>query len=326
MPKIFIVAPADAVTGGPELLHQLGDALNRDGQRAWMLYSPFRRSHITPQPYARYNVDTARIEDVEPGSIVIMNEYGTTLIKQFPAARVYLWWLSVDNFFEHARFTYRGRLLGEKRVANARIRRFRPLVERHLYQSEYAREFLASASLAPATRLSDYLADEYLQEPQTPRATRRENVVVYNPKKGKKRTREILRALREIDGPMPQLVALEDMTRSEICEVLARAKLYIDFGPHPGKDRIPREAAALGTCILVNRRGSAANPVDINIPDEFKIDDTMDGYAKLAAQRIQMIMQDFERLAPRFEDYRRKITAEPAEFIADVRAAFPRDR
>jgi len=323
MTKIFIVAPANTVTGGPELLHQLGDALNRETRLAWMLYAPFDKSHETPAPYIRYNVGPARLDDIDRDSIVVLPEIYTKLIRRFPTPRIYFWWLSVDDFFHHAGFTAPlGPIGGRNLIAKSYIGQLRQHVERHLYQSEYAREFLVSQSLAPSSRVSDYLAEEYVKELAKPASTPRENLVVYNPKKGRRRTRQILRALRQSDGPMPEVVPLAGMTRSQVCELLGRAKLYIDFGGHPGKDRIPREAVALGACVLVNRRGSALNSVDIPIPDEFKIDDRTSGFAKVAADRIRLMMADFERQSPKFEAYRQKIAAEPADFLADVQSLF----
>jgi hypothetical protein len=113
------------------------------------------------------------------------------------------------------------------------------------------------------------------------------------------------------------------MTRKEILGTLGRAKVYIDFGEHPGKDRIPREAAAMGACIIVNRRGSAANSVDIPIPGDFKIDDRRPGFETLAVEKINTLMSDFDRQATRFDAYRQSIAREPAGFAEDVRAVFP---
>ncbi len=33
---------------------------------------------------------------------------------------------------------------------------------------------------------------------------------------------------------MPDVVPLKGMTRDQVCELLGRAKVYIDFGEHPG--------------------------------------------------------------------------------------------
>ncbi|KAL3809235.1 hypothetical protein ACHAXA_005283 [Cyclostephanos tholiformis] len=45
---------------------------------------------------------------------------------------------------------------------------------------------------------------------------------------------------------------------------------YIDFGPHPGMDRLPREAALAGCIVITNREGAAAHDEDVPLPQEFK--------------------------------------------------------
>ena len=290
-----------------------------------MLYLPFNQQHETPGPYLRYNVGPARLQDVEPGSIVILPEIYTRLIGRFPRTEIYFWWQSVDNFFLHAGYTVPGRMIGAQRVAKMQVGKLRRRVAKHLYQSDYAREFLESIALGPRARVSDYLAEEYVQAIARPPRTPRQNILVYNPAKGKEQTEAILRALSESGRPMPDVVPLKGMTRDQVRELLGRAKVYIDFGEHPGKDRIPREAVALGACALVNRRGSASNPADIPIPGDFKIDDRKPGFEKLAADQIHLLMDDFERQAPRFDAYRQSIAQEPAGFVDEVRAVFPAD-
>lgn len=320
MKKIYIVSIGDWASGGPEVLHQLGDALNQSGRRrAWMLYRPLDRPFNTPDPYRRYNVTPARIEDVEPGSIVVLPEVCASLIDRFPAAEIYFWWLSVDFFFNEAAHTPPLGVFGVRRLTNRQLDTMRRRGVHHLYQSEYARHFCERNSLEPAAHLGDYLADEYIQAADKPSGPR-ENIVVYNPAKGRRRTQAILRALRKSG---PEVVPIQGMTRTEVRDLLGRAKVYIDFGHHPGKDRIPREAAAAGACIVTNRRGSAANSVDVPIPEEFKIDDSRRGFQPLAVERIRTLMDDFDNQAARFDDYRRSVAREPAQFLESVRAAFP---
>ena len=52
--------------------------------------------------------------------------------------------------------------------------------------------------------------------------------------------------------------------------LLKRSKVYIDFGPHPGMDRLPREAALAGCVVLTNREGAANFEEDVPLPSEFK--------------------------------------------------------
>ena len=45
---------------------------------------------------------------------------------------------------------------------------------------------------------------------------------------------------------------------------------YIDFGPHPGMDRLPREAALAGCVVITNCEGAANFQEDLPLPSEFK--------------------------------------------------------
>jgi len=57
--------------------------------------------------------------------------------------------------------------------------------------------------------------------------------------------------------------------------------MYIDFGTHPGKDRIPREAALRNCIVLTNRNGAADNNVDVPIPNEYKIHSVLSNLGKI---------------------------------------------
>ena len=319
MKKVYILA-SSSVTGGPEACHQLADALNRDVRRAWIVYTPFDSGQRVPQSFERYDVTPALRQDIRPGSIVVLPETCPQLVDQFPGSEVYFWWLSVDYFSSRGRILKRTVPL--RAVRRFRLDKLRRKVDCHLYQSEYAHDFLKSVDLHPCFRLSDYLAAEFIQPFDKSGVTRRENVLVYNPAKGMERTTQILRALERDPRPMPEVVALRGLTRDQIRELFERAKVYIDFGEHPGKDRIPREAVARGACILTNRRGSAANLIDVPVPEYMKIDDDAAGFEKIAADRIHSLMDDFPTETRYFDRYRQLIEGERAEFLRDARSAF----
>ena len=61
------------------------------------------------------------------------------------------------------------------------------------------------------------------------------------------------------------------MTRSEVVSTLQGCGIYLDLGHHPGKDRMPREAALSGALTVVARRGSGAFFADVPVPWEHKI-------------------------------------------------------
>ena len=86
--NIYILAPRDKVTGGIELLHQLGHALNTEDTRAWMICHPFGPAGKVPDAYKRYNVSPVARRDVRPGSTMVIPEIYTGLASEFPSFRV----------------------------------------------------------------------------------------------------------------------------------------------------------------------------------------------------------------------------------------------
>lgn len=322
MSKIFLVAFSDVATGGTELTHQLGHSLRKNGADVYAVYEPFDEAPRPPEAFARYGVPVASLSDIKPGDSVVVPEMRSMLIPTFKQQRVYFWWMSVDNFFIGG-FRTRLQKLPKWLYAGLRMRMVRRRVHLHLYQSEYARQYIEEKGLGASRSLTDYLAQEYLDGIETAAtATPREDILVFNPKKGAERTALIVAELERRGLGHIKPVPLINMNRDQVKDLLSRAKVYIDFGGHPGKDRIPREAAAKGACIITNRRGSAGNPIDVGIDDSYKIDDTKPGFAAEAVDRIVAIMNDFEGHAPRFDAYRAAIAAEPAQFEAEVRAVF----
>jgi hypothetical protein len=313
MTDIFVVCPGNTQSGGPELCHQLVDTLNADTPgRASILYYPFDHIFMTAPPYRCYNVQPASRLEVKPGSTVILPETYGSLLDDFPGCRMFFWWMSVNNFYREAGAT-----------AAAKLAQIRRQVSGNLYQSEYARTFCAGSGLTHVHRLGDRLSAGYLEAIAKPPAGQRRDIVAYNPAKGLGRTAQILRVLEMGLRAAPKVIAVQGLTAPQVQQVLATVKCYIDFGEHPGKDRLPREAAAMGACVLTNTRGAAGNKVDMPIPEEFKVDDRRRGFERRAAGKIRMLLGEFEQQRRRFDPYRAMIAAEPALFAADARAAFP---
>jgi hypothetical protein len=282
---------------------------------ASIVYYPFDRTFKSPTPYEDYSLNVAGRGDIGPGSVVVLPEVYGHIVADFPNCDVYFWWMSV-NFFQAATHIRQGKpevqLEGIRRHAAA-----------HLYQSEYARQFIESSGLGPTLRLSDMLTDNYLQAISEPCTDPRDNLVVFNPAKGMERTRVLLVALGKGVRSVPKTVPIVGMTPTQVELALEAAKVYVDFGTHPGKDRLPREAAAMGCVVVTNRRGAAGNGVDVPIPGEFKLDDRKPRWERRAAAVVWRLLDDFEAQTCKFDAYREMIAAEPAQFAADVRAVFP---
>ena len=55
---------------------------------------------------------------------------------------------------------------------------------------------------------------------------------------------------------------------------MMESKVYIDFGNHLGKDRIPREVAS-GCCIITGKTGADKYKEDVYIGEKFKFDEAI---------------------------------------------------
>lgn len=316
--RVTVCCPASAVTGGPEALHQLVDALRTLGHDAHIAYYPFEGSFECPEPYRHYAAPQGHLTD-ELGDLVIVPETATYLLLGIRNADVAVWWLSVDNYagkvwrpeaVELLAQTWR--LVTRRKLPIWRMRGFC-----HFAQSQYAREFLSRSRIV-APLLSDYLGAEHLERCGTLLAgDSRRDIVAYNPRKGMDRTRRLREA-----NPDITFVPIQEMTNREVGHLLATAKVYIDFGYHPGKDRLPREAAIAGCCVVTGRQGAANNAVDIPIPDEYKLCDATDAYIRTFTPLVQSIFADFPGHASRFAAYRQAIIAEPDIFRSQVSAIF----
>lgn len=314
MGRIYVCCPGDAVTGGPELLHQLVHALRGMGRDAFITYFPFDHRFEKPAAYVAYDAPSAPVEDV-PGSTVILPEVATHLARCLQHACVFVWWLSVDNYYVIFRDSA---VLDLVRRVRSRLRGRLGLSALkgcgHFTQSHYARAFLAGHGIR-AEMLTDCLGEAHLASESLPLP--REDVVLYNPRKGMRITRRLISA-----APGVRFLPLTGMSASEIREALARAKLYIDFGHHPGKDRFPREAAMAGCCVITGRRGAAANDSDVPIPDRYKLDERAPDFVASFLHVTQTVFADYEVCAADFAAYRECIQAEPSRFLAQIRRIF----
>ncbi len=109
------------------------------------------------------------------------------------------------------------------------------------------------------------------------------------------------------------------MNRAQLKELMLKSKLYIDFGYHPGKDRIPREAAILGCCIITNKRGSAKFSKDMPINEEFKFNEN--NFSAIS-EKIEECFNNYILNLDKFERYRQEIRLQEFEFVKQLEVLF----
>lgn len=336
---IYIVCPANIKTGGTELLHQLVYELNKDKIEAVIVYDVKDKMDIgIPKEFEKYTKKyfiTEQMDDSTENSIIVP-ETSTTILKKYKNMSVYIWWLSVDHYmwrnvydpiWHYKIFKKEYGIIRElfciiKRGIQYKNSDSRPIEIKfmdktwnHLVQSYYAKDFLEKHGVSNIKWLSDYINTDYLTESKNMDFSMKENYVAYNPNKGMKFTMKIIKYCKDVE-----FVPIVNMTNQEVIECLKKAKIYIDFGRHPGKDRIPREAACLHCCIITGKRGSAAYN-DVLINDQFKVEDSGKNI-KYIDKLIKSIFMNYEEYDFEFETYRKQIFAEKKLFEKNVLEIF----
>jgi hypothetical protein len=312
---IYILCPAHLRTGGPEALHQLGHALVRLGHDARMVYIdgglsirldeggfavPDLPDAVHPD-YLAYGVKRDWRVDDRPGNAVVFPEVWSVLLPWIRQARPYWWWLSVDNA-----------LPALEHMGGLAFLRGSAAV--HLCQSRYARDWLAGHGIA-GQPLSDHIAQGFHDlAAMAPQARVRR--VLYSPK-----GRDAVAALRR-RAPELDWVELSGFSTAEMQALFHTSLLYVDLGHHPGKDRMPREAALLGCCVITGRRGSAGNAEDVPIPPRYKFGEDRLARPLLVLATIRNTMAWYDRRIADFAAYRRVIAGEREALAGQVELIF----
>lgn len=325
--KIYVLCPAYIKTGGSELLHQLVNELNKNKINSYITYFGINNKNqkYTPYDFEKYINNYKTLNDIEDSknNIIITPEIvpALNLTKKFENTKKIMWWLSVDNFTRDCGVINTIKTHGFINTFILIITRkimyslsYIKQMDIHLCQSKYAMEYLEKNDITNITYLSDYISDEYLIISEN--LENKEDIILYNPKKGIEFTKTIIEKT-----PHLNFIPIENLTTIQVKELLLKSKVYIDFGNHPGKDRIPREAAMCGCCIITNKRGSAKYYEDVHINDEFKFEDNKENIEKII-EKITTCITDYETEIIKFKAYQQFIEHEKKQFKKDVKKIF----
>jgi hypothetical protein len=309
------------VSGGPEALHQFMAALRAQGRSASMVYLPLDPANRCHPRYEHYGVPVRHELVDREDQLIVVPETMTQMVLEYRRARLLIWWLSVDNYFKTVP-------TGRWRWFKNRVRglwggqRFYSLQKSprllHAYQSEYAREFLAGRGIHEALPLTDYIPAAS-EAPGAASESGRRDVCLYNPLKGAEFTARLIAHCQGL-GLGIEFLALKGFNEAQMKEHFATAKAYIDFGEHPGRDRIPREAALGGCVVVTGRLGSAANTVDVPLPDDYKVDQSRpDALAHIAALLADLMQRHGSHAAAQ-QAYVQQIRGQRELFQAEAAA------
>ena len=302
--KYYIVCTVNGAPGGHELAHQCCYEINKCGYDAKMYYvkaGNFNPVDAETNPkFVKYEIEHVKtLEEVDQeGNVVIVPEGLTDWTFAFHHATVVIWWMSVDNFLHISDVEY--------------ITAMNVVAKYHLVQSKYAEEFVKSQHVddEKIVWLSDYIGDIYGQFILPGEYRKRR--VVFNPKKGFQNLEPLIERCPDIEW-----VPLINMTEEEMVLNMQLARVYIDFGNHPGKDRIPREAVVCGCCIMTNMDGSAAYYEDVPIDSKYKFAAPIDyDNAEIV---LRELIDNFSTHFSEFDSYRSMVKSEKEYFNKCIR-------
>lgn len=306
-----------AMTGGPMAIHQAAAACLAQGADARILYS--WRSKSVPRvgsdgrgrmrrrlfgakiPDALQAYGVPHSEYIHPDDHIVLPEARLDLalwLLENGFANVHFWWLSVDNF-------------PLSRVNHLNVRRMIHQVH-NACQSAYAMDFVKAHGARSAYMLTDYTQlPDFAQAP--PPLAARQFDIAYLPKKAHGARDVIARLEKRF-----KLTRIEGLDRQGVLDRLCDTRIFLDLGHHPGKDRLPREAALCGGVPMVRYAGAASHATDVPLPEPLLIptEDFFD--EETLAARIEAVLDDPDRFTGALDAYRDTIRSEKAAFEAEI--------
>jgi hypothetical protein len=314
---VYVFAPSNIETGGIECLYALHSTYKQLGVNSKMvlIHPDIHPQHRAdwksiiatethklnigvPLAYDKYvsQDEVASEVDDNENNLIIIPEIWPDVLDGYQNVQKSIWWLSVAN------------ALGtDQRDFHLKLTHPEYLGVHHFYQSQYAYWFLLNHGAQYVYPLFDYINRDYITDITH---ENRDNVVLYNPKKGLEITKQLMD-----ENPDIEFIPLINMNRDQLRELMLKSKLYIDFGHHPGKDKFPREAATCGCALITSFNGSARFFQDVMIDPQYKFDDTVEGVSEL----IKDIFNNFETHFNNFNLYRKVIKAEVETFNNQVK-------
>ena len=308
--KKIVIFSSSTETGGTECLHQLCDLLRSNNFDAAMHYNLNSTIDVVLDQYKKYNIEVLKKFTDDPNQIVVLPDIFCEHMFMFKHSQVFIWWLSVDNYLKYS-FSKMSILNKFKHITKSLLNssinyrfNFSNLKSnvKHLCQSQYAKEFLILNSVSENKLyfLNDYINEVYTNQSEKNYVTKKD-IVLYNPKKGIDFTQKIIS-----ENPKLNFVPLINYSRKELYELFRSAKVYIDFGNHPGRDKIPREACALDCIVFVGLSGSAVNDIDVPIKQKYKVNFN-NFNPKQIGNEINLAFSDYSNQINDFNDYKKVI-------------------
>jgi len=325
----YLIHSNYGIGGGHHSVHQISAALTELSQENYMIYPPVGHDSVVPLWTELYGVKNflhrEQTEDEADQVHLLPAMWGPNWYpcdgdtpscikkKSFNSKKVF-YWLGVVPWQDWE-------FGGVDRDVDLNHTNMQKMY--HACQSRFAYEFLMkSGKIDPRTifMLRDYTNKFFLHTDYElfTGYHKRNNIVLFNGAKGLQHSFKIMEECRDLNCTF---VRLENLDYKQMKEAALRAKVYIDFGHHPGKDRIPREMASCGCVVITGDEGTAACDADVPVgPRKFK---SVQGQYDYQAIREQIKLDIYDYMAGFLDEhqvrYRMSIRREKDEVYEDVR-------
>lgn len=323
----YIVCPANYASGGPEDLHQMGLALMQSGKKVFMHYLNYdveKNSSPVHKEYEHYQIPYTFSIENSSQNIMIFPETFSIFIweKKYSKIQKIIWWLSVSNFFTSLKAweenfkenppKLKHRLLG--RIKLPTIENVKKAKIHHLAHSYFSVDFLQKNKIETIGKISGYMEDMFLTGKSY--VSQKKDIVTYNAVKNK----DFLDKIRNLT-PEINWLPMINMTLDEVADCMISAKVYVDFGHHPGREKMPREACLLDCCLIIGKEGSAFFKQDVPIKDEYHFDKTEENIP-LIIEKIKDCIANYDSKIKDFADYKHDLLQEKIIFQKNINEIF----
>lgn len=291
--EILHMCPANCTTGGPEAIHEFVSELDKiDGVHARIWYQDITSFPPQPDEYEAYGCDY--VTDMPDGydGVLIVPEIWANRVRDYPQCKRAVYWLGIDAYASWTPEAERGAFLADADIV-------------HIAQSEYALDFLRKLGVRHVVKCTDMLnADFYADYTEEPR----NDVVLYNPAKATPFMRELMD-----NCPGIEFRPITGMTRAEVIDTMRHAKLYVDFGEFPGRERMPREAVLCGCCIITSKAGAAGYYADFNHDYKF---DSKSGHIWAIVRKMRHVLANYDECRKDFDCFRMALNTDREDLAA----------
>ena len=290
--NILVVCPANCTTGGPEALHEFASELNKVkdvNARIW--YWDIKHDPPMPEEYRSYGCEYVTEMPHDYHGAIVVPEIWANRILDYPNCARAIYWLGLDAYAGWTPEEQRGEFLRDDSIM-------------HIAQSEYALDYLKKLKVSHVVKVTDALNADFYEEYEE---EERSDVVLYNPTKATPFQHRLMEKCTGI-----QFKPIQGMTRAEVIDAMRHAKLYLDFGEFPGRERMPREAVLCGCCIITSKIGSADYFDDFSHYYKF---DSKDSHIWMIINKIRYVLDHYKECRRDFETFQKSLLVDRYSLI-----------